>query len=78
MYKAINRHKLSKLSLTKGKGEVAALAEVADSATALTRTNAGFDEIIDIINNGVQSVSELRATVLQSALTFPAPATLAD
>ena len=57
MYKTINRHKLYK-PITKGKTEVAALPEIADSATALARSNAGFDEVIDIINNGTQSVSE--------------------
>ena len=62
-------------AITYGKGQVAALTEVADSATALTRTNAGFDEIIDIINNGVQSVTAPGDGVAD-ALTFPAPATL--
>ena len=62
-------------AITYGKGQVAALTEVADSATALTRTNAGFDEIIDIINNGVVSVTAPGDGVAD-ALTFPAPATL--
>ena len=62
-------------AITYGKGQVAALTEVADSATALTRTNAGFDEIIDIINNGVQSVTAPGDGVAD-ALAFPSPATL--
>ena len=62
-------------AITKGKTEVAALAEVADSATALARANAGFDEVIDIINNGTQSVSEPGDGVAD-ALAFPSPATL--
>jgi hypothetical protein len=62
-------------AITKGKTEVAALTQVADSVTALSRANAGFDEIIDIINNGVQSVTEPGDGVAD-ALTFPAPATL--
>ena len=62
-------------AITKGKTEVAALAEVADSATALARANAGFDEVIDIINNGTQSLSEPGAYAAD-ALTFPAPAVL--
>ena len=62
-------------AITKGKTEVAALTEIADSATALARSNAGFDEVIDIINNGTQSVSAPGDGVAD-ALTFPAPATL--
>lgn len=62
-------------AITKGKTEVAALAEIADSATALSRSNAGFDEVIDIINNGTQSVSEPGDGVAD-AITFPAPSTL--
>ena len=62
-------------AITKGKTEVAALAEVADDATALSRANAAFDEIIDIINNGTQSVTAPGDGVAD-ALTFPAPATL--
>jgi len=62
-------------AITKGKTEVAALTEIADSATALARSNAGFDEVIDIINNGTQSVSEPGDGVAD-ALTFPSPASL--
>jgi len=62
-------------AITKGKTEVAALTEIADSATALARSNAGFDEVIDIINNGTQSVSEPGDGVAD-ALAFPSPATL--
>ena len=62
-------------AITKGKTEVAALAEVADDVTALTRANAAFDEIIDIINNGTQSVSAPGDGVAD-ALVFPAPAAL--
>ena len=70
-----NQQSQTTTAITKGKTEVAALAEVADSATALGRSNAGFDEIIDIINNGTQSVSEPGDGVA-NALTFPAPAAL--
>ena len=63
------------LAIQKGKTEVAALTEIADSATALARSNAGFDEIIDIINNGVVSATEPGVNSAD-ALTFPAPATL--
>ena len=62
-------------AITKGKTEVAALTEVADDATALSRANAAFDEIIDIINNGTESVTEPGDGVA-NALTFPAPASL--
>jgi len=62
-------------AITKGKTEVAALTEIADSATALARSNAGFDEVIDIINNGTQSLSEPGAYAAD-ALTFPVPAVL--
>ena len=62
-------------AITKGKTEVAALTEVADDATALSRANAAFDEIIDIINNGTESVTEPGDGVAD-ALTFPAPAAL--
>ena len=58
-------------AITKGKTEVAALAEVADSSTALTRSNAGFDEIIDIINNGALGTENAA-----DALVFTTPATL--
>ena len=62
-------------AITKGKTEVAALPQIADSATALARSNAGFDEVIDIINNGTQSVSEPGDGVAD-ALAFPSPAAL--
>jgi len=62
-------------AITKGKTEVAALPEVADDSTALSRANAAFDEIIDIINNGTQSVSAPGDGVAD-ALVFPAPAAL--
>ena len=62
-------------AIGKGKTEVAALAEVADDATALSRANAAFDEIIDIINNGTQSVT-VPGDGVANALTFPAPAAL--
>jgi hypothetical protein len=62
-------------AITKGKTEVAALTEVADDATALSRANAAFNEIIDIINNGTESVTEPGDGVA-NALTFPAPAAL--
>ena len=55
------------------KNQVLALTEIDDSVTAETRASAGFDEIIDIINNGTQSVSEPGDGVADS-LTFPAPA----
>ena len=63
------------LAITKGKTEVAALTNVAGDPTALSRANAAFDEIIDIINNGTESVTEPGDGVAD-ALTFPAPATL--
>ena len=58
-------------AITKGKTEVAALPEVADSSTALTRSNAGFDEIIDIINNGALGTENAA-----DALVFTTPATV--
>ena len=70
-----NQQSQTTTAITKGKTEVAALAEVADSATALARSNTGFDEVIDIINNGTQSVSEPGDGVAD-ALAFPSPATL--
>jgi hypothetical protein len=70
-----NQQSQTTTAITKGKTEVAALTEVADSATALARSNAGFDEVIDIINNGTQSVSEPGDGVAD-ALAFPSPATL--
>ena len=62
-------------AITKGKTEVAALTAVAGDATGLARANAAFDEIIDIINNGTQSVSEPGDGVAD-ALTFPVPSVL--
>ena len=53
------------------KTQVAALAEVLDSSTALTRSNAGFDEIIDIINNGALGTENAA-----DALVFTTPATV--
>ena len=53
------------------KTQVAALAEVLDSSTALTRSNAGFDEIIDIINNGALGTENAA-----DALVFTTPASL--
>ena len=70
-----NQQTQTTTAITKGKTEVAALPEIADSATALSRANAGFDEVIDIINNGTQSVSEPGDGVAD-ALAFPTPATL--
>ena len=70
-----NQQSQTTTAIAKGKSEVAALPEIADSATALARANAGFDEIIDIINNGTQSVSEPGDGVAD-ALAFPSPATL--
>ena len=63
------------LAITKGKTEVAALTNVAGDPTALSRANAAFDEIIDIINNGTQSVTEPGDGVAD-ALNFPFPAVL--
>ena len=56
-------------AITKGKTEVAALNDINADATALARADGYFDEIIDIIENGVQS-TETSA----DALVFPAPA----
>ena len=53
--------------------QVLALPEVDDSVTAETRVTNGFNEIIDIINNGTQSVSEPGDGVAD-AITFPQPA----
>ena len=53
------------------KTQVAALTQIADSATALARSNAGFDEIIDIINNGALGTENAA-----DALVFTTPATL--
>ena len=41
------------------KTETAALSEVADSAAALSDSNAGFDEVIDIITNGVANADAI-------------------
>ena len=54
------------------KGEVLALAEVDDYVTAETRVTTAFDEVVDIIVNGVQSVSEPGDGVAD-ALVFPTP-----
>ena len=53
------------LGLTYAKGEVAALTEVVADVTAGTRSNAAFDEIIDIIENNTPN-----------ALSFPVPSVL--
>jgi hypothetical protein len=74
-YVQSNQKTQTVLAITKGKTEVAALTEVADDATALSRANAAFDEIIDIINNGTQSVTAPGDGVAD-ALTFPVPAVL--
>ena len=55
--------------------QVLALPEIDDSVTAETRVTAGFNEIIDIINNGTQSVSEPGDGVAD-VLAFPVPAAL--
>jgi hypothetical protein len=55
-------------AITQGKTEVAALDDINADATALARADGYFDEIIDIINNGVQS-TETSA----DALVFPTP-----
>ena len=41
------------------KAEVAALPEVADSAASLADSNAGFDEVIDIITNGTANADAI-------------------
>ena len=74
-YVQSNQKTQTVLAITKGKTEVAALPQIADDATALSRANTAFDEIIDIINNGTQSVTEPGDGVAD-ALTFPAPAAL--
>ena len=58
-------------SINEGKAEVAALGDVAGDATALARSNAYFEEVIDIIENGVTSTD-----TAADPLTFPAPAVL--
>ena len=74
-YLIANQKTQTTLAITKGKTEVAALAPVIATSDALTRSNAAFDEIIDIINNGVVSVTEPGVNSAD-VLTFPAPATL--
>ena len=54
------------------KAKVLALTEVDDYVTAETRVAAAFDEVVDIINNGTQSVSEPGDGVAD-ALVFPTP-----
>jgi len=51
--------------------EAAALTAVASDATALSRSNAAFDEVIDIITNGVVSTE-----TAADALLFNAPGAL--
>jgi len=51
-------------SFTNLKSLVAGLTNVGDDATALSRSNANFDEILDIFNNGTGSAN---------ALSFPIP-----
>jgi hypothetical protein len=55
--------------ITRAKTLAAELRAVKTSATALSRSNAAFDEILDIINNGVVSTDTAADT-----LTFPASA----
>jgi hypothetical protein len=52
--------------------EVLALEAVDDSVTAETRVTSGFNEVVDIIENGTQSVSEPGDGVVD-ALVFGAP-----
>jgi len=54
-----------------GKAQVAALAPVIATNVALTRSNAAFDEIIDIINNGALGTENAA-----DAIAFSTPATL--
>ena len=51
------------------KAQTLALPEVDADVTAETRTTAAFDEIVDILNNGVVSTD-----TAADALTFPTPA----
>jgi len=74
-YLIANQKTQTTTAITKGKTEVALLAPVIATSAALSRSNAAFDEIIDIINNGVVSVTEPGVNSAD-ALTFPAPATL--
>jgi len=53
------------------KATTAALTSIAGDATSLTRSNAAFDEIIDIINNGALGTETAADTI-----TFSTPATL--
>jgi hypothetical protein len=53
------------IALTEAKSQVGALAAVVADVTAGTRSNAAFDEIIDIINNNTPD-----------ALTYPVPSVL--
>ena len=53
------------------KAKTAALASVAGDATALSRSNAAFDEIIDILDNGALGTETAADTI-----TFSAPSVL--
>ena len=55
-------------AITKLKTDTLALSAVSGDATATARATAGFDEIIDIINNGVVSTD-----TAADALVFPTP-----
>jgi len=52
-----------------------AATSVAASATAVSRSNAAFNEIVDILENGTLGASEPGDGVV-NALTFPAPSAL--
>jgi len=61
-------------ALTKAKSLVRALPAVISSATATSRSDAAFDEIIDIIQNG-----EVSTNTMADALVFPGlPGTIQD
>ncbi len=74
-YVQSNQQSQTTNAITFAKGQVLALPEVDDSVTAETRVTAGFDEVIDIIQNGTTSVSEPGDGVVD-ALSFPSPAVL--
>lgn len=60
-------------AITFARDEVAALANVAADPTALSRSNAGFNEVLDIIQNGATSTD-----TAADALVFPAPTGVAQ
>jgi hypothetical protein len=67
-YVQSNQFTLTVNSIGNLKSDVAALNNVQGDNVALSRSNAAFDEILDIIQNGVESTD-----TSADALVFPAP-----